>query len=51
MEKIFDVRVSRKGEIVDALSVNKATPAQINAVLTLCEVGDEVLFIAKPFEV
>lgn len=49
MNKVFDIRVSRKGEVIDALSVNKANPAEINAILTLVEPGDEIIFICKDF--
>lgn len=48
--KVFDIRVSRNGEIIDALSLNKATPVEISAVLTLVEPGDEVIFICKDFK-
>lgn len=52
MKQIFiDVRTSRNGEIVDSLCVNKATAQQLNAVLTLAEVGDEVLIIKRELEV
>lgn len=52
MKQVFiDVRTSRSGEIVDALCVNKASAPQLNAVLTLAEVGDEVLIIKRECEV
>ena len=52
MKQIFiDVRTSRNGEIVDSLCVNKATAQQLNAVLTLAEIGDEVLIIKRELEV
>lgn len=52
MKQVFiDVRTSRNGEIVDSLCVNKATAQQLNAVLTLAEIGDEVLIIKRELEV
>lgn len=52
MKQVFiDVRTSRNGEIVDSLCVNKATGQQLNAVLTLADVGDEILIIKRELEV
>ena len=52
MKQVFIyVRTSRNGEIVDSLCVNKATAQQLNAVLTLAEIGDEVLIIKRELEV
>ena len=49
-QKIFDIRFTRIGNIVDELCVNNASSAQINAVLVLAEPGDEVLIIAREIE-
>lgn len=48
--KIVDVRVSRNGEIVDALCVNECSMEKLMAILTLVEPGDEVLVIMKEQE-
>ena len=45
--KFVDVRVSRNGEIVDALCVNECSMEKLMAILTLVEAGDEVLVIMK----
>ena len=49
--KKIDVRTTRNGEIVDALCVNSAQAQEINSVLTLAEVGDEVLLIVRPVDI
>ena len=47
ISKIFDVRTSRDGEIIDALSVNQADVQVLNSILILAQPGDEVLLICK----
>lgn len=45
--KICDIRVSRNGEIVDALCVNSGDLNMVASVLNLAEPNDEVLLIVK----
>ena len=48
--KIIDVRTFRNGEVVDALSANKADAQTLNSILVLSEPGDEITIIVKPAE-
>lgn len=49
--KFIDIRTSKDGEIIDAFCINKATPEQLGAVLSLAEPGSEILIQIKEEEV
>lgn len=45
--KIIDVRTYRNGDVVDALSANKADGQTLSAILLLSDPGDEITIIVK----
>ena len=49
--KFVDVRVTRNGEIVDALCVNECSMEKLMAILTLADTGDEVLVVMREQEI